>query len=344
LLVPVRANHRFDTAVLARYLAGELPGFDGEVTISQFQGGQSNPTFHIATPAGAYVLRKKPPGALLQSAHAVDREYAVLRALAATEVPVPRVHLLCRDEDVIGQMFYVMDYVPGRVFADRRVPGADAATRAAMHDEMNRVLAALHQVDWRAIGLETFGRPDGYMARQVRRWSAQYQSSRTAEVPAMEAVAGWLAENAPPAEEVGLVHGDYRLGNLLFDPVEPRVVAVLDWELATIGHPLADLAYNLLTYRLPASAGGIPPDDVLALGMPSEDAYVAEYCRRTDRSSAPGLEFMIVFAMYRLAAILAGVYRRALDGNAADAEGLERGRIFRDVAEAAWHIANSTKG
>ena len=338
-LVPVRENHRFDEAALARYLRAHLPGFAGGLAVSQYQGGQSNPTYHLATADGAFVLRKQPPGLLLPSAHAVDREFTVLRALAGSGVPVPHVHLLCEDPAIIGQMFYVMDYVPGRVFADRRVPGADPAARAAIYDDMNRVLARLHQVDFRAAGLEGFGRAEGYMARQIKRWSKQYEASRTEVVPAMDAVAAWLGERVPQAEEAAIVHGDYRLGNLLLDPAEPRVVAVLDWELATIGHPLADLAYSLLTYRLPEAAGGIAPAEVASLGIPSEAEAVAQYCRHSGRAGVPDLEYMIVFAMFRLAAIQAGVYRRALDGNGADRSGLSRGALYREVAERAHQIA-----
>ena len=338
-LVPVLPNHRFDEVALARYLAETLPDFAGPMVVRQFQGGQSNPTFHLRAGARDYVLRKKPPGKLLPSAHAVDREFRVLKALAGSAVPVPTVHLLCTDPAVIGQMFYVMDYVRGRVFADRALPGIAPAERAAMYDDMNRVLALLHGLDYRALGLGDFGRPEGYVARQTARWSQQYQASRTEDVPAMEALIRWLPAHLPDNEEAAIVHGDFRLGNLLFHPTEPRVVAVLDWELATIGHPLADLAYNLLTYRLPEAAGGAAEAEMVALGIPAEAAYVARYSERSGRAAGPELEFMIVFAMFRLAAIAAGVYRRALDGNAADARAFERGHIFKEIAERAWQFA-----
>ncbi len=278
-LVPVLANHRFDEAALARYLAANLPGFGGAMTIRQFQGGQSNPTFHIEAGGRAYVLRKKPPGALLPSAHAVDREYRVIKALAGSAVPVPRVHLLCSDDAVIGQMFYVMDWVPGRVFPDRMLPGCSAAERAAMYDHMNVVMAALHQVDWRAVGLEGFGRPDGYVARQIARWSRQYEASRTDAVPSMDRLIAWLPAHLPAADESSIAHGDYRVGNLIFHETEPRIVAVLDWELATIGHPLADLAYNCLAYRLTGTHDhGFPEGDLDAFGLPREADYLAAYC------------------------------------------------------------------
>jgi aminoglycoside phosphotransferase (APT) family kinase protein len=341
-LVPVLPNHRFDEAALARYLRGHLPGFAGDLIVRQFQGGQSNPTFHLSAGGQQYVLRKKPPGKLLPSAHAVDREYRVMHALAESDVPVPKMHLLCTDESVIGQMFYIMDYVPGRVFAgDRSLPSCAAADRAAMYDDMNRVMAALHQVDWRAAGLEGFGRPEAYFARQIARWSRQYAASRIEDVPSMEHLMRWLPEQPPPADEAAIVHGDLRLGNLIFHPTEPRIAAVLDWELSTIGHPLADLGYNLLTYRLPPSAGGLTEAEVAARALPSEADYVAAYCRRTGRTEVPGLDFIVVFSMFRLAAIVAGVYKRALDGNAADARALERGAMLREIADGAWRIVEA---
>jgi aminoglycoside phosphotransferase (APT) family kinase protein len=341
-LGPVLPNHRFDEAALGRYLAANLPGFHGPATIRQFQGGQSNPTFHIQAGERAFVLRKKPPGALLPSAHAVDREYRVLKALAGSAVPVPAVHLLCTDDSVIGQMFYVMDWVDGRVFPDRLLPGCSPAERAAMYDHMNEVLAALHRVDWRAVGLDGFGRPDGYVARQIARWSRQYEASRTEPVAAMDRLIAWLPAHLPAGDAAAIAHGDYRVGNLIFHPTEPRVVAVLDWELATIGHPLADLAYNCLAYRLTGTHDhGFPPGDLGALGLPSEADYLAAYCRRTGRAGIEDWEFFIVFAMFRIAAILAGVHRRGLDGNAADSRALEASRDYRLIAERAWAIAET---
>ncbi len=254
-LVPVLPQHRFDEARLATYLAGRVPG-GGTLRVRQFQGGQSNPTFVVETDAGRFVLRKKPPGPLLPSAHAVDREVRVLRALEGTAVPVPRVLVFCEDESVIGTPFYVMEHVPGRVFTDRALPGCEKAERAAIYGDMARVLAELHKVDWRAVGLEGFGKPQGYVARQVRRWTGQYLDSKVEECPAMDHLAAWLTAQPPPPEEDAIVHGDYRLGNLILHPTEPRVVAVLDWELATLGHPLADLAYNCLVYHLPSGDGG----------------------------------------------------------------------------------------
>lgn len=345
VLVPPLPAHRLDEARLDSYLAGALPGYRGPLAVRQFQGGQSNPTYHLQTPGAAYVLRKKPPGILLPSAHAVDREYAVQSALAGSAVPVAPMRLLCRDEAVVGTMFYVMDHVPGRVFTDRTLPGLAPADRAAMYDDMNRVMAALHGIDWQAAGLSGFGRPEGYVARQVERWSRQYRASDVGDVPEMDRLMAWLPAHIPahiPAhghagDETAIAHGDFRLGNLVFHPHEPRVVAVLDWELATLGHPLADLAYNCIPWRLPVGSEGLAGAD--APGLPDEAAYVAAYCRRTGRAGVPELDVFIVFSLFRWAAIAAGVYRRALDGNAADARALEIGTRFRGLAEAAWALA-----
>ena len=339
VLVPVLPNHRFDEAALERCLARQLPGFAGPCAVRQFQGGQSNPTFHLLAASGEYVLRKKPPGLLLPSAHAVDREYRILGALRNSGVPVPAVHLLCDDEGVIGTAFFVMDYQPGRVFPDRALPGISPADRAAIYDDMGRVLALLHGVDWRRAGLEGFGRPENYIGRQIDRWSKQYAGARVGEEPAMDRLTAWLKAHAPVPDETAIAHGDYRLGNLIIHPAEPRVAAVLDWELATLGHPLADLAYSCLAWRLPPDLQGIGGLDVP--GLPTEAEYVAEYCRRTGRDGVPYLEFFVAFSLFRWAAIAAGVYRRALDGNAADARGHEAGEKFRTLAEHGWKVARA---
>lgn len=341
-LVPVLDNHRFDEAALAKYLAGRIPGFSGELVVRQFQGGFSNPTFHLQTAERAFVLRKKPPGPLLPSAHAVDREYKVLHALEGTDVPVPKVHLLCEDESVIGTMFYVMDYVEGRVYPDRLLPGCTPAERSAMYDAMNDVLARLHNVDFRAIGLADFGKPTGYVARQVSRWSKQYLASTVEDLPVMTKLMQWLPEHQPANDEATIAHGDYRLGNLLFHPTEPRVVAVLDWELSTIGHPLGDLAYCCSAYHLPTASGrGFQDVDLKPLGIPSEQEFLEAYCRRTGRTEIPNWKFFIVFSLFRTAAILAGVYRRAIDGQGVDARMAETRDSYRDIAARAWDIAQS---
>ena len=337
VLVEPREGHRFNEARLADYLQAHLPGFAGPLRVRQFQGGQSNPTFHLRTGGGEFVLRKQPPGVLLPSAHAVDREYRVQAALAGSAVPVAPVRLLCRDRDVIGTMFYVMDFLPGRVFTDRALPGLPPAERAAIYDDMNRVMAALHGVDWRAAGLDGFGRPENYVGRQIDRWSRQYLASALDPVPAMDRLMEWLPAHAPARDETAIAHGDFRLGNLLFHPTEPRVIAVLDWELATIGHPLADLAYNCIPWRLPVAMEGLV--GAAAPGLPAEADYVAAYCRRTGRDGVPDLDVFVVFSLFRWAAIAAGVYRRALDGNAADARAIEVGTKFRALAEAAWALA-----
>lgn len=340
VLVPVLPNHRFDEAALSRYLERTLPGFRAPCRIRQFQGGQSNPTFHLETPDGAYVLRKKPPGVLLASAHAVDREFKVQAALAGSKVPVPRMRLLCEDASVIGTEFYVMDHVEGRVFPDRLLPGCAPEERRAMYEHMAEVLAELHRVDYCAVGLEGFGKPEGYIARQTARWSKQYLASRTEDEKAMDRLMEWLPAHLPAEEEVAIAHGDYRIGNLVFHPAEPRVVAVLDWELATIGHPIADLAYNCLAYRLPETGGrGFAGVDIARLGIPSEADYLALYCRKAGRAAIPNWEYFLVFSMFRLAAILVGVYRRGLDGNAADARALEAGVAYKDFARLAWETA-----
>lgn len=336
-LVPVLANHRFDEARLVAWLQAHLPGFAGPCAVRQFQGGQSNPTFHLRTAARSYVLRKQPPGVLLPSAHAVDREFRVLRALRGSAVPVPDVLLLCTDGSVIGTMFYVMEYLAGRVFADAALPGVAPADRAAIYDDMGRVLAALHATDWQAAGLAGFGRPAGYIGRQIGRWSQQYAAARLDAGPEMDRLTAWLTAHAPVADETAIAHGDFRLGNLMLHATEPRVIGVLDWELATLGHPLADLAYSCLAWRLPPALRGIAGTEVA--GIPAEDAYVRAYCRRTGRDGVPDLPFFVAFSLFRWAAIAAGVYRRALDGNAADAGGREAGAKFRALAAIGWQVA-----
>ncbi len=338
LVAPLPA-HRLDEARLARFLTGALPGFAGPVVVRQFQGGQSNPTYHLRTPGADYVLRKKPPGILLPSAHAVEREHRVQAALAGSDVPVPAMRLLCEDASVIGTAFYVMDHVPGRVFADRTLPDVSPGDRAAMYDDAGRVMAALHGVDWRAAGLDGFGRPDSYVPRQIDRWSRQYRASGVGDVPEMEWLIEWLLARLP-ADEIAVAHGDYRLGNLVFHPTQPHVVAVLDWELSTLGHPLADLAHACIPWRLPPELDGLA--GVGVPGLPSEADFVAAYWRQAGRPSTPELDFFLVFALFRWAAIAAGVYRRALDGNAADAGALAIGVQFRAVAAIAAELASGT--
>jgi aminoglycoside phosphotransferase (APT) family kinase protein len=339
-LVPVLPNHQFDEARLVRYLNGRLPGFGTECEIRQFQGGQSNPTFHLATPGAAYVLRKKPPGVLLPSAHAVDREFTVMRALADTAVPVPKMLLLCTDESLIGRMFYIMEYVEGRVFTDPGLPHLSAGERAALYASISETLANLHRVDIAQVGLTGFGRPGGFLTRQIARWSRQYASAQLPRCTAMDQLMAWLAAQDPGPEEVAIHHGDFRLGNLMIHPSEPRVIAVLDWELATLGHPLADLAYSCLVYHGPVFMSGATPLAASA-GIPSEADFVSAYCSRAGRGPVAAWPYFLAFSLFRAAAILAGVYRRALDGNAADANALARGAVYREVAELGCSIARS---
>jgi len=333
--------HQFDESALAAYLVEHVPGFSGDCSIQQFLGGQSNPTFLIEDSSGSFVLRKKPPGQLLPSAHAVDREYRVISALADTVVPVPATYVLCEDESVIGQTFYVMDYVPGRVIADREMPGHTPAERTSMFHSLAAALGRLHAVDYRRVGLEDFGKPLAYVARQVTRWTKQYEASKVEAFAPMDNVIAWVSNNIPDDEQASIVHGDYRPGNVIFHNDEPTVAAVLDWELSTIGHPLADLGYFLSPHRMDAgtSSFGIRGLELDALGIPPEAALLETYAEAAGRSSVPNIDFYIVFSMFRLAAILAGVMRRGLDGNAADPRAVERGQTYKHIAENAWAIA-----
>ena len=338
-LVEVLPNHRFDEAALARYLAERLPGFSHGCVVRQFHGGQSNPTFHLSTQDGAYVLRKKPGGKLLPSAHAVDREHRVLKALSDTDVPTPKVRLLCEDPTVIGTIFYVMDYLPGRIYADRAMPGVDADHRRAAFLDMASVLGRLHRLSPAAIGLGDFGRPGNYVGRQIDRWTKQYRSAQVSEEPAMERLIPWLEARAAVPDETTIAHGDYRLGNLILDPTEPRVIAVLDWELSTLGHPLADLAYCCLPWRTTPDLQGIVGLDTP--GLPTEAEFVARYSEEAGRPVPANLDFFVVFSLFRWAAIVVGVYRRALDGNASDPNAVTvAGEKFRRLARRGWEIAD----
>src|SRR5438128_6743856 len=294
----VRDVHRFDVGTLERYLRERIEGFRGPLSVRQFRGGQSNPTYYLEAGGREYVLRRKPPGKLLPSAHAVDREYRVLAALAAhTTVPVPRPYLLCEDEAVLGTIFYVMDCVHGRIFRDANLGDATPAERRAIYDSLNDVLARLHLVDWKAVGLAEFGRPGDYYARQIHRWSQQYRASETEKIEAMERLMEWLPKNIPASAETTLVHGDYRPGNMIVHPSEPRVVAVLDWELSTLGHPLADLSYHVMAWRLTmAQFRGMAGSDYAALGIPTERDYVDRYCRRVGRAAIDPVDWEFCMA------------------------------------------------
>jgi len=333
----VREQHRFDVTRLERFLKDHIEDFRGPLGVEQFKGGQSCPTYRLSAGGRHYVLRRKPPGKLLPSAHAVEREYKVISALQGSTVPVPKSYLLCEDETIVGTAFYVMSWVAGRIFWDPLLPGLAPAERLAVYDDMNRVLAELHKVDPATVGLAEFGRPGNYFARQISRWWKQYKASETERIETMERLAVWLPENIPPGDQVSVVHGDYRLDNMIFHPTEPRVVAVLDWELATLGHPLGDFTYNLLGWRIGGDLfRGIAGSDLAALGLPSEADYTAAYCRRTGRDGIPDLDWYMGYNMFRLACILQGIMGRALDGTASSAHALEQGRRARPMAEAAW--------
>ena len=347
---PMADSHAFDVAVLESFLREQMPGFAGPLTVEQFKGGQSNPTYKLVTPGASYVMRSKPgPAAkLLPSAHAVDREFRVMSALALTEVPVPRMHVLCEDESVIGRAFYVMQCMQGRVLWDQSLPGMTPAERGEIYDEMNRVIAALHSVDVRAVGLADYGKPGNYFERQIGRWSKQYIASATESVAAMDCLIEWLPRNLPSSalddSQVSVVHGDYRLDNLMFHAQEPRIVAVLDWELSTLGHPLADFSYHCMAWHIPPGVfRGIGGLDLPALGIPSEADYVRRYCDRTGRGDPTVLmadwNFYLAYNLFRLAAITQGIAKRVLVGTAASAEAKSTGSATRPLAERGWAFA-----
>jgi len=327
---------------LGAWLCGHVDGFRGPLAAERFTGGQSNPTYRLQAASGLYVLRRKPPGPLLPSAHAVDREFRVMRALGETPVPVPRVHALCEDDEVIGSAFYVMQFLDGRIFWDQRLPEVSPAERAAMFDSMNAVIAALHSVDYAGVGLGDFGRPGNYMGRQIARWSRQYRASETEAIAAMDDLIDWLPQHLPAESAPTVVHGDYRMDNLVFHKTEPRVIGILDWELSTIGDPLADFAYHAMTWRVtPELFRGLAGIDFASAGIPDEAAYVAAYCRRTGRDRIAAWEFYMVYSLFRIAAILQGIAKRAIDGTAASVDAAEQGRLARPLAEQAWVLARS---
>ena len=314
---------QIDTVALARYLEARLPGFKGPITAEKTPTGQSNPTFILASPSGKYVLRKKPPGQLLKSAHAVDREYRVMKGLEHTDVPVPRMLLLCEDDAVIGTTFFVMEFVDGTVFWNPALPELEKAQRTKVYDEQNRALAALHSVDPAKVGLADFGKAGSYFARQRDRWTKQYRASETEHLADMETLIAWLEKNEPPDDgRVSLVHGDYRLDNMIFAHDASRLLAVIDWELSTLGHPFSDLAYQCMQWRLPNrdAMRGLADVDRTSLGIPTEEEYVAKYCERTRIPGIPHWKFCLAFSFFRLAAIVQGVKKRGLEGNASNPE------------------------
>lgn len=335
----VQEKQRFDVPALEAWMRANVAGFQGPLTVEQFRGGQSNPTFRLATPGKRYVMRRKPAGKLLPSAHAVDREYRVITALAGSDVPVPKTYGLCMDDAVIGSAFYVMDFADGRVLWDGALPGMSNAERAAIYWEMNRVIAALHQVDFEKRGLGDYGKPGNYFARQIGRWTKQYQASETETIESMNRLIEWLPQNVPAGDETSIVHGDYRVDNLVFHPTEPRVIAVIDWELSTLGHPLADFSNHCMSWHVPPGAfRGIVGHDLAALGIPREKEYVGEYCRRVGRPAVDpnDWDFYLAYNMFRAAGILQGIMKRVVDGTAASQHAAEAGRAARTLADLGW--------
>lgn len=340
----MRSADNLETGRLEAWLADNVPGYQGPLNIEQFSGGQSNPTYRLSSASGTYVLRRKPFGALLPSAHAVDREFRILSALADSEVPVPHVYGLCTEDSVLGTAFYVMGHVQGQVFFDPRLPTLAKERRTKIFHSMNMTIASLHSIDPGSIGLADFGRPGNFMTRQVTRWSKQYRATETESIPAMDHLIAWLSERIPTEHDARIAHGDYRLDNLIIAN-EEEVAAVLDWELATIGDPLADFAYHVSTWRIaPELFRGLADVDFESLGIPKEEPYVAEYCQRTGRSDMKNWDFYIVYSMFRTAAILQGVRKRALEGTAADPTAEAVSRKARPLAEQAWAIAQRTRG
>ena len=341
-LTPVREAHRFDESALRAYMADHVDGYGGEpFTVQQFEGGQSNPTFLVEAPGGEYVVRKQPPGQLLPSAHQVDREYRVMSALEATDVPVPKMYCLCEDTGVIGTKFYVMEHVRGRVCIDNLMPSVSREERREIYLDVVRTLARLHSVDPGAVGLEEFGRPGNYFARQINRWSRQYVASETETIEAMNALMEWLPDNLPDDVPPVIVHGDYRIPNLILHPTEPRVVAILDWELSTLGDGLADLSYWCQEFYGDPDGADLPGADLEALNIPNERELVDAYCREANRPAIENWPFYIAYNMFRSAGIVQGVYKRGLDGNASSEHALEYGALARERAERGWGIVRN---
>lgn len=342
----VRPGYEIDTARLEAWLERHVEGFAGPLAIEQFKGGQSNPTYRLVTPRQSYVLRRKPPGPVLKGAHAVEREARVMRALGEAGLPVPRIHALCTCDAVIGSWFVVMDMIDGRIFWDATLPEVARPDRAAHFDVMNETLARLHGLDPDAVGLGDYGRRGNYFERQISRWARQYIGDTDGgRDPNMDRLIEWLPAHIPQdGDETRIIHGDYRIDNLVFHPVEPRVVAILDWELSTLGHPLADFAYHAMMYRTPPHiVAGLWGADLPRLGIPAEEEYVDAYCRRTGRHSIPGISFYFAFNFFRLAAIFHGIRGRVARGNAASAHAAARAAAFPELAELAWQYAQSAE-
>jgi aminoglycoside phosphotransferase (APT) family kinase protein len=337
---------RFDVGGLEDYMRTNVKGFSGPITLSQFKGGQSNPTYLVATPTRKYVLRRKPPGKLLPSAHAVDREYRVIGALYTQGFPVAEPVIYCADENVIGTAFFVMSHVDGRVIWDAQMPSSNPTERARVYDAMNATIARLHSFDPAAIGLGDYGRGENYVARQIERWSKQYRASETEKIEDMERLMAWLPAHLPPAQPTRLVHGDYRLDNMILAPDAPKILAVLDWELSTLGDPVADFAYHLMQWDMPpseAGTGSLVGCDLAALGIPSRDAYVDAYVKRTGLDPRPYLPIYSAYNFFRIAAILQGIVGRVRDGTATSAHAAARAELVRPLAATAWAFARQAE-
>lgn len=331
-----------DVNALSNWMQANVEGFSGTPALSKFEGGQSNPTFRVSSESGEYVLRRKPAGPVLSSAHAVDREFKVLTAMRTAGIPVPKVYALCTDESVIGSMFYIMDFVPGRVFWDPRLPDLTKTERAGIFDSMNETIARIHRLDPDEIGLEDFGRKEDYLKRQISRWTRQYEAARIGENENMERLIEWLPKHLPDEHPARVVHGDYRLDNVLIHPTEPRVIAVLDWELSTIGNPIADFAYHLMTWRFaPDLFRGLAGTDFASTGIPDETEYAQKYLQRVGLKAPDNWEFYLVLSMFRIASILQGIAKRAVEGTAADERAKEVGAQAGPISEVAWRLAKN---
>ena len=340
--------HRFDEDSLADYMQSHVEGFQGPLSVRQFKGGQSNPTYLVESAGGKYVLRRKPPGKLLKSAHAVDREYRVISALYAAGFPVPRPYALCDDDSVVGTTFFIMEYVEGRIFWELHLPESGPDERRAIYDSANATIAQLHNFDVAEIGLEDYGKPGNYFARQISRWSGQYVASRTADIPEMERLMEWLPDNIPADEAVSVVHGDFRLDNVIVHPTKPEIIAVLDWELSTIGHPLGDFTYHLMAWQLPdigIGSSGLLGRDLAALGIPDEDEYVRTYCERTGRTDGiANRNFYAAYNFFRIAAISQGIAGRVRDGTAASVHAELAAKAVQPLAQMGFRYMTGSTG